>query len=805
MKDLLPRFIPQNLAGTTPERYCLIAVVTALLTWISPALGAALMTPVFGPQQYTHASGHPQSFTNTFPHCGTALCRIVVVNGKADATKRISCDQDEDDRDHNDGDRERHRTDQDRDKGDHDGARGGRDRDDKHHGDGDDHHHSPEACGASIFLNGKDIISPNDFGKRVATIVRPVVLTNENQLVIKLASKRGTFLTVEVECLASTVVLSAGMPGVSLLNPTTLLSALPLVNSGTALAENVQVVSITLTGGTLVLPASLPLNLGNIPVGGSSILDADFSGGPFAPGGSYALAVQGTYAVGTATYCFTVNSQLKVPPAAPGSAMLTTTTVAGNQVIGGPFPPQVPSFDNDVNPPGPPVPTAPFVPGTRTPNGTGTQLAPRAFEAPKSRKAPQADPPAVVFVENNGLGINGSTIAEPSGGSSGGGVVFASANWFAAFSTDGGGTFTQVNPTTIFPNDIVGYCCDQVVQYVPSIDRFIWLLQGNGYRLASASPADIRKYNADGRAWTYWNLTPQVFGQPAGTGFDYPDMSVGDNSLYISWDAGFGCPGGCSQGFQVVRISLAQIQAGGTIGIGYTDPANGPSSITWGDHLMQDTGDEIFWAGHNGNAQLRVFSLAENSNTYFWRDIGISSWANNADLYGCIFILSIQECHNLRRPTGEVGRRKLGRPASPKQRSSSDTVGEAREGFIADPRHSPDNVLRLAGIIALPQIIGASNFASQALGKVLNVRWQEKSAPLQNEDSQGQAFTPPKQFLAAISAEHAGPDHNRVERVSPVALASGYLTPIVTDITAHDVITEVSLLNIVSCCYLTGD
>jgi hypothetical protein len=72
---------------------------------------------------------------------------------------------------------------------------------------------------------------------------------------------------------------------------------------------------------------------------------------------------------------------------------------------------------------------------------------------------------------------------------------------------------------------------------------------------------------------------------------------------------------------------LSQIQAAGTIFFDYTTPSD--SSLAWGSHITQDTGDEIFWAAHDGNSQLRVFSLAEGSNTYFWRDVGISSWANN--------------------------------------------------------------------------------------------------------------------------------------------------------------------------------
>jgi hypothetical protein len=176
--------------------------------------------------------------------------------------------------------------------------------------------------------------------------------------------------------------------------------------------------------------------------------------------------------------------------------------------------------------------------------------------------------------------------------------VFVTANWTAAYSTDGGVTFKpQLDPTTIFPNDAVGYCCDQIVQYVPSIDRFIWLLQGNGYRLASASPAQI--IASGGTAWTYWNLTPSVFG-PKGSGFDYPDLSVGNNSLYISWDAP--CSPNCT-GFQVARIPLLQIQAAGTIGIDYTDPANSPSSIVWGTHLTQNTGARTRISGETSEFQ----------------------------------------------------------------------------------------------------------------------------------------------------------------------------------------------------------
>src|SRR6266480_863840 len=251
---------------------------------MSPSSIAAPMTPIFGPKQYTRIAGRPQTFTETFQHpCGTAPCQIVVVNGNADGTKRISS--------------------------------------------------------ASISLNGGQIVGPSDFNQQVGKIVRPIALADQNRLTIRLASKPGSFLTVSVECLTPTAVLTAGEPGVSLFNSTTLLSALDLINAGTAAAGNVTVKAITLPGGTLTSP-TLPASLGTIPAGGSTVLNADFTGGPFIPESSYGLTVEGTYTVGGFTFCFTLNATLVIPPAAPGSAPLTFVTVESHQPSAGPpFPP----------------------------------------------------------------------------------------------------------------------------------------------------------------------------------------------------------------------------------------------------------------------------------------------------------------------------------------------------------------------------------------------------------------------------------------------------------------------------------
>jgi hypothetical protein len=85
------------------------------------------------------------------------------------------------------------------------------------------------------------------------------------------------------------------------------------------------------------------------------------------------------------------------------------------------------------------------------------------------------------------------------------------------------------------------------------------------------------------------------------------------------------------------------------------------------------------------------------------------------------------------------------------------------------------------------------------LGKVLNVRWQEKSAALEDKDSESQTFTEPVKFFGAITAEHPGSDYDHVEGVSAITLAGGYFTPVVAYIPPPNIITEVGLLNVVSC------
>ena len=95
-------------------------------------------------------------------------------------------------------------------------------------------------------------------------------------------------------------------------------------------------------------------------------------------------------------------------------------------------------------------------------------------------------------------------------------------------------------------------------------------------------------------------------------------MAVGDNFLYVSVDdVG-------AVGLLVMRIPLIALRDGVAPSVDFTIPSD--STTAYGGHLMQNPGRRIFWAGHNSINQMRIFSSAEDSNTYSWDDVDIASW-----------------------------------------------------------------------------------------------------------------------------------------------------------------------------------
>jgi hypothetical protein len=568
-----------------------LLTILSLLVAAFPASGRSAVSPggadsrvqadpgssetVFGPTTYTRLAGGPQNFATAFDHCGSTACRIVVVNGDANGTGRISS--------------------------------------------------------ARITLNGSQVVGPSDFNQQVSQIVRPVVLSDHNQLLVSLGSNPGGFVTVEVQCAASPVILSAVAPGAYLDDPTTLLAALQLENTGSVTAQDVRVESIVLPGGTVLSPADFPLLLGTIVPQSAAVVSASFSG-TFPQEASLPMTIAGTYTAEGATFCFDLGVDLFVPPAAPGSAGTSITTAVLAHVSGAPFPPR-PSLDVElIGPPRRTLPLGPFVDGPVTPTATTTSPAPMKTLESRVASAP------LEFERNTGLGIAVDERAASPSGASGGGLVFAVAGTHfhrstvmdASFSTDGGLTWTHQDPTTLFPDDATGYLAAGVVQYVPSIDRFIWLIQGyglndtgvaygGGFRLAFASPTEL--IASGGTAWTYCTLPPEDYGFPTLT---FPDLAVGESYLYLGGHGGKNCDDlSCSRSL-VARTSLAGIAAGvagGSITIEYLRAAGTVS-------LTQSPGPEVMWGQLMSDSKIRISSWPDASHSYSWRDVGIMTFAS---------------------------------------------------------------------------------------------------------------------------------------------------------------------------------
>jgi hypothetical protein len=199
-----------------------------------------------------------------------------------------------------------------------------------------------------------------------------------------------------------------------------------------------------------------------------------------------------------------------------------------------------------------------------------------------------------------------------------GNVVFMSGNWFGAYSKDAGATFSYVSPYSTFPSSGgQAFCCDSVVQYVPSIDRFVWVLQysmdsanENFYRVAVASPDQV--VASAGTKWTFWDLKSKAFHQD-GHWFDYDDLSFGSHYLYLS----FNVPD-THRGI-VARLSLGDLEQGTTL--------HGRYFVgSYGVHPAENVGKRAYFAAQLNTSRLRFFIWHELSTFVAAKDILISSF-----------------------------------------------------------------------------------------------------------------------------------------------------------------------------------
>ena len=207
-------------------------------------------------------------------------------------------------------------------------------------------------------------------------------------------------------------------------------------------------------------------------------------------------------------------------------------------------------------------------------------------------------------------------------------LVFFTGNWYAAMSQDGGRTFRFVDPALMQRADDpagVDFCCDQVVNYLPSIDTFVWLMQygprsgGNLQRLAFATTADVKA----GR-WRTWDITPQILGVPANAFLDFPDLAVSDSFLYATTNVFMPDD---SAGTAVARIPIAGIR-----NADYT-LQKFVSSEFFSFRVAQNCRDTAFFAAHRTTSALVVFVWPEGDDQPASREIAVARWIGSTRGY----------------------------------------------------------------------------------------------------------------------------------------------------------------------------
>ncbi len=200
-------------------------------------------------------------------------------------------------------------------------------------------------------------------------------------------------------------------------------------------------------------------------------------------------------------------------------------------------------------------------------------------------------------------------------------VVFYTGNWYAALSVDGGKSFKFIDPNDMAQqNDPPGvtFCCDQVVNYMPSIDTFMWLMQygpstgDNIQRLAFAKTADVKA----GR-WQVFDVTTQMLKIP-GFFMDFPDLAVGANFIYMTTNC-FG-PDGKTVGSAVARIPFSSLADG------HPTIEKFVSMDLFSFRVAQNCGQTTYFAAHRDTSTLAVFSWPEDKPAPTSKDVEIARW-----------------------------------------------------------------------------------------------------------------------------------------------------------------------------------
>lgn len=134
--------------------------------------------------------------------------------------------------------------------------------------------------------------------------------------------------------------------------------------------------------------------------------------------------------------------------------------------------------------------------------------------------------------------------------------VFFTGNWYAARSTNGGATYTYLDPAADFPD----FCCDQDVAHDPSRNLIMWYRQGS-MDGSGENTVKLSVSTNGGSSFATYTLTPTTFDSSlTNRWFDYPALAVSNDYLYISTNV-FNVSD-TQTNRMIIRLQLEELAAG---------------------------------------------------------------------------------------------------------------------------------------------------------------------------------------------------------------------------------------------------
>lgn len=257
-------------------------------------------------------------------------------------------------------------------------------------------------------------------------------------------------------------------------------------------------------------------------------------------------------------------------------------------------------------------------------------LSPPTFPAPAGAVGIASPGDLRTFAQSrvNPAGANPSTLGEPAASSHGNAVLYTG-NTYAGLSTDGGSTWTSLNPQALFPASDGGLCCDQKVIHVPALDVTVWLLE---YRISAATQRGRQRIaiargeaGVAGSNWVFFDIDPQRFGFGNNLGLDYGDVCATGTSLLGSSLVIDNTP--AQRGMVLWRINLSDFLAGRPAPIAfYTNTQLG--GVGGYRFAQGPTGSDVFFAAHQNTSTLRVYQWNDFASSASIASRSVAAWSN---------------------------------------------------------------------------------------------------------------------------------------------------------------------------------